>query len=567
VIETTPDHYGLPARPIRSSQLQLRYVCYAALLLTIAFFGWIRFHLRNVPLERDEGEYAYVGQLMLHGIPPYQLACNMKLPGTCAAYAVMMAIFGQTSAGIHIGMIFVNAAATILIFLLAKYLYSEVAGAVAAVTYAFLSIRPALLALDAHATHFVVFWALAGILLLLRAIGSSNVASSTNGRANARRNPTWLFFSSGLCFGLAFLMKQPGIFFGIFAGFYWLWGEWKGPHSWRNLAIRSGALAAGTASPFALTCLLLLRSGVFHNFWFWTWSYAREYGSIASWPVAWHLFRIVFPWVIRPFAIWEITITGLTAPLWSRHARAHAGFVTSFFLFSCLAVCPGFYFRQHYFILLLPAAALCTAVAVEAARELLLEQQALQARVSRRFAALIPLLPVLYFAVVFVVSVRSQYREFFRLPPVTLSRKMHTNQPYSEAVAVADYIKANSSPQDQIGILGSEPEICFYAARHCATSYIYMYPILERQKFAPQMRADMMRQIERAHPRFLVYVDSELSWWAQDPAPGEDQSFFDRAWNYAHTGYELVDQVPIAGNGKHLWGSQSAIYVFRHNEP
>lgn len=39
----------------------------------------------TAPLERDEGEYAYAGQLMLQGIPPYQLAYNMKLPGTYAA--------------------------------------------------------------------------------------------------------------------------------------------------------------------------------------------------------------------------------------------------------------------------------------------------------------------------------------------------------------------------------------------------------------------------------------------------------------------------------------------------
>jgi hypothetical protein len=52
------------------------------LLVAIMFFSMIRFRLRDMPLERDEGEYAYAGQLLLEGIPPYQLAYNMKLPGT-----------------------------------------------------------------------------------------------------------------------------------------------------------------------------------------------------------------------------------------------------------------------------------------------------------------------------------------------------------------------------------------------------------------------------------------------------------------------------------------------------
>jgi hypothetical protein len=51
--------------------------------------GVVRLGLLNFPLERDEGEYAYAGQLMLQGIPPYDLACNMKFPGT---YAISIAI-------------------------------------------------------------------------------------------------------------------------------------------------------------------------------------------------------------------------------------------------------------------------------------------------------------------------------------------------------------------------------------------------------------------------------------------------------------------------------------------
>ncbi|MEI8358775.1 MAG: hypothetical protein WCH13_09845, partial [Deltaproteobacteria bacterium] len=32
----------------------------------------IRWHLLDVPLERDEGEYAYAGRLLLEGVPPFR---------------------------------------------------------------------------------------------------------------------------------------------------------------------------------------------------------------------------------------------------------------------------------------------------------------------------------------------------------------------------------------------------------------------------------------------------------------------------------------------------------------
>src|SRR4051812_6278381 len=96
----------------------------AVMLLVFA----VRIRLRDMPLERDEGEYAYAGQLMLQGIPPYKEAYNMKLPGTYAAYAVIMAVFGQTPSGIHVGVALVNAASIVLMFLLGRKILDEITG-------------------------------------------------------------------------------------------------------------------------------------------------------------------------------------------------------------------------------------------------------------------------------------------------------------------------------------------------------------------------------------------------------------------------------------------------------
>src|SRR4051812_19201781 len=86
------------------------------LALTILLVIGVRLRLKDMPLERDEGEYAYAGQLILQGIPPYKLVYNMKLPGTYVSYALIMALFGQSASGIHVGLIFINVAAIILVF-------------------------------------------------------------------------------------------------------------------------------------------------------------------------------------------------------------------------------------------------------------------------------------------------------------------------------------------------------------------------------------------------------------------------------------------------------------------
>lgn len=141
----------------------------------VLFTGFIRLRLLSIPLERDEGEFAYMGQLILQRIPPYFISYNMKFPGIYAAYALIMMIFGQTVEGIHLGFLLINAATIILLFLLVKRLYDSYAGMIASASFAILSVSPSILGTSAHASHFVLLPALGGILLMLKAIDSGKL--------------------------------------------------------------------------------------------------------------------------------------------------------------------------------------------------------------------------------------------------------------------------------------------------------------------------------------------------------------------------------------------------------
>src|SRR5437870_9653862 len=103
---------------INSKALRLGWCVLAVIVFGLVLF--IRVRLLDIPLERDEGEYAYAGQLMLQGIPPYKLAYNLKFPGTYAAYAVIMSIFGHTIRGIHLGLLITNILTVALVFFLGR---------------------------------------------------------------------------------------------------------------------------------------------------------------------------------------------------------------------------------------------------------------------------------------------------------------------------------------------------------------------------------------------------------------------------------------------------------------
>jgi 4-amino-4-deoxy-L-arabinose transferase-like glycosyltransferase len=512
---------------------------YAALLLVILLVAGIRFHLRTMPLERDEGEYAYAGQLILQGIPPYTLAYNMKLPGTYAAYAAIMAVFGQTSTGIRLGLIPVSAATIILVFLLAQKLAGSLAGFVAATTYALLSNLPSLLGFAGHATHFVVLFALAGILVLLRAL-------------NARGSPL-LFFCSGFLLGVAFLMKQPGIAFAAFGALYIARCSWKQP---RLLASREAAYLAGAAMPFALTCLALAHAGVFQNFWFWTFTYAREYSSETSVTVAAQALRQSLQWVMHPFPLWAIAEIGVVTLFWDRRWRPQLFFLVALTAFSLFAVCSGFYFRPHYFILLLPAASILAALAVTSAYRSLSRRQ---------FRANARLVPLLIFVAACAFSLWDQRAFLFELDPAAAAQKIYAANPFAEAIAAAKTVRASTTEADTIAVFGSEPELYFLSHRHSATSYIYMYDLIKTQPYRFQMRNEMMRQIESARPRIVIYVDDWASWgWRRGQ---EHDDFFTWMDNYIHQNYEPIEQMQINAQPAHRWGEAANLYIFRRTAP
>src|SRR5262249_44495144 len=246
-------------------------------LLRIAWWGLaavflvlmiaIRIRLLGIPLERDEGEYAYAGQLMLQGIPPYTLVYSMKFPGTYASYALIMSIFGQTIFGIHLGLLLVNAATIALIFFVGRRLINSTAGIAAAVSYAVLSASPSVLGLAAHATNFVVLPVLGGTLLIVK-------LSESEQHAIGR------IFAGGSLFGIGALMKQPAILFIPFGVLYLLWNDIHRRFALKEIVLRNLIFVVAAIVPFGITCLILWYAGVLDKFWFWTIRYASEYGSL-----------------------------------------------------------------------------------------------------------------------------------------------------------------------------------------------------------------------------------------------------------------------------------------------
>jgi uncharacterized membrane protein len=514
----------------------------AIVLLAIVFTGVIRYRLRDMPLERDEGEYAYSGQLLLQDIPPYKLAYNMKLPGIYLAYAGMLAGFGETPAGIHLGLLLVNASSVLLLYLLIATLFGRLAAVVAACSYALLSTSISVMGFEGHATNFVVPPTLLALILLLAALRSGR---------------SWMFFLSGLCAGTAILMKQHGMFFALFCVVYLAWNDGSRQARTYTILRRSALLASGIVLPYAVTCWLMDRTGVFHQFWFWTVSYAGEYSKTGL-RRAIRAFLENFASVASPaIPLWILAAIGMSALLWSSSAHQLKRFITGLFMFSFLALCPGAYFRPHYFVLLLPVIAILVGVAVHSATERLAE---------RSKPASTVIIPVLIFVASLGYAIFQQRQVYFSMEPLEVFQTTYgVNNAFVPAREVANYIKTNSPETARIAVLGSEPEIYFYAHRHSATGYIYMYSLIGRQKYTARMREEMMHELEANQPDYLVYVDVWDSWGERNGMP-QAARFLEWLHDFRSKNYEPVGVADILERSgrdqtQYIWGDYAKTYV------
>ncbi len=506
---------------------------YVFLSFALLFSIFIRFRLAALPLERDEGEYAFFGQNILNGIPPFAEAGNMKLPGVYYFYALIMAIFGQTATGIHLGLLIVNLISIFLIFLIGKKLISPAAGAVSAACFSIFCLVPQSYGLAAHATHFVALFALTGLLSMLYHFENRKII--------------WLILS-GLSFGLSVLMKQHALFFILFGLVILVLENRKSGLDGKLKSITIYSLAA--ILPYLFIVLIAILNGTFDKFWHWTMNYASQYVGIKSLSEGWKNFTFNLGFItVGVKVLWLFSIAGLIF-LWKTNLDSIARkILLSFFIFSFLTVCPGWYFRNHYFISLFPAVALLVGVFYHFLNE----------RISKLDKPILKFAPAIGIGLLLIFSLLTHTDVLFTKTSDQVCTQIYGRNPFREAVEIAKFIKENTAENDRIVVFGSEPEIYFYSNRKPATSFIYTYPLMENQTYSKEMQDLMRAEIEIAKPRFIIFVNNQFSWLFTAQSDIAIINWFDYYSSQNYTPVGMADMIS-PGNTKYVWRNAMAFY-------
>jgi hypothetical protein len=327
-----------------------------------------------------------------------------------------------------------------------------------------------------------------------------------------------------------------------------------GPGDWKNRLLKLCVFCAGVSAPLLLCCLWLWLSGVFGRFWFWTFTYAHAYVSQVGIRQGVGLFSAAFSDIVMAGPLfWLLALCGWLSLLLYKtpDTDGKRALIAAFVIASLAAICPGFYFRQHYFILLLPAVSLLSGIGLDA----------LCRGAARRF-------PVkhaygLFFGAILVaapaVSLSFERRILFQLPPPLVTRFLYGSNPFLESCVIADSLRAWTTPDEKIAVLGSEPQIFFYAHRRSATGYIYTYALMENHPFALDMQKNMIREIESNNPAYIVFVNVPTSWLMRRGSPTALFEWFDRYQRAEYEIFGIADMMSFETT-VYRWGEDARTY-------
>jgi len=149
-----------------------RWACVAILAAAVVLFVYVRAPLLSVPLERDEGEYAYIAQRVLAGDVPYRDAFDQKPPGIFLVYVCAFALLGESIEAIHLFLYAWTAATAFALFGCVRLLAGPLAAAFAVLVFATLSGDPVLTANAANTEMFLLLPMVASVYCMLRALAA-----------------------------------------------------------------------------------------------------------------------------------------------------------------------------------------------------------------------------------------------------------------------------------------------------------------------------------------------------------------------------------------------------------
>jgi 4-amino-4-deoxy-L-arabinose transferase-like glycosyltransferase len=436
----------------------------------------------HVPVDRDEGSYAYIAQEILRGSTPYEDMIAMRPPGIFYIYALIFSIAGAGVEQLRLATDLYVLLTVYVIYLTARRLWGAVTGLVAALLYAIFSNGPIVEGFGSNTEVFMALPRVLMIYLLLRWIDEG------------KRH---LLVLCGLCAGLAMMIKQVALPGAVLVALYLL-VPWLRK---RRMSAVAADLLAYAAPSFVLLLVLstyLMLNSAFDDFFYWTFIYPFKYSSEGLGNFIGRLSTRGLETSLEFLLLWVLGLPAACWILW-KHNTWKACLIVFFMVSSFIGVSMPGKFYPHYFILMLAPLSLLSALAL---RELW----------SIKRIVFYTSIPIMLAAL--AVTLKMDYRYYLDYSPDQISIAKFGDV-FVEASRVAAYVKSRTTAEDYIFQWGFEPEIYFMADRRCPNKFIF-HTHIEGAEDINEAITEMMTSLVFRRPVYMLVQSGRETWTGYD---------------------------------------------------
>lgn len=509
-----------------------RILFYTACILLVV----LRIRLIYIPFDRNEGEIAYMAQLILGGHSPWEVY-TVKIPGVSFIYAFFMWIGGQNVLAVRTALLIFNLMTIFFLYKLFSKYFSGILAAVAVLVFVILCCSAEMSGNTADNSQFALFFIAGACWFLLKATDIWRAKD---------------FFLAGIFFGLAVIMEENMVLFCVFAVVFILFQFYSAKQlSYRLLFFNLLKIMAGMLIPFLIITIVALLYGDLNTFWKNNDLFNGKlflFFSDKNRPE--HIFPVLLEAIGKFRLLWLISGFGFLSFLFSKHfLKGKKPFISLFLVFSLAALPAADYSGKHHLMVLIPVVCFFFAWVFETVFETIRKYPVKNIYIH---------LPLVFFCSLLIYFLYIERQYFFLQSPDEITKELQPADPFSESVEVSAFIAANSSSEDKIAILGSEPEILFYAKRKSAIPFINITPLVNGEKGNMALQLEMINKMEAEPPLFIVFSDIPLSWNVKIVAPAYILTWFSI---FSKQYYRLVGIADILPNGSVIkWNKELTEY-------
>lgn len=426
------------------------------------------------PFERDEGTYATIAQGVLDGKVPYRDLFDNKPPLIYGWYALSFALFGESVWAPRILAACLLSLTTLALFGQAKLVMPRGVAYTAAAVFA-LSTGLPWVALHANTEAYM--------LLPL-------VTSLTAFTLGMRSGRLWWFMACGALGGLAVMTKQVAVWNVIALAV--VAASWRASEP-TGLAERLGPAACilgGAAAAVTAVMIPFIYTGSAGDFFYATFSYNWLYVGAIS--MAERLLNAGYGLLLFFGVAAPVIVAGLVGlyALWRQRRRQAYYALAVWAVGSAVGVGTGGRFFPHYFLHLLPALAILSAVVFYDAWQ------------RRQFAVVSkPVIAVGVALVVISAGTNAVLYIFPREAEHVVAESVYYQKEWEEdSDELAAFIERRTEPGDTIFNLGREPQLYFYADRQPPGRYFYDWAVNYDERNLQEMLVDL----RAARPKYII---------------------------------------------------------------